>query len=298
LDVVQRTLADLPPAVSIEAREHAEQVLVEAAQTVDAVALGMLGRQIRARLDQDGAPPTETELLHPSNELRMTRCPSGHLKFTGRLDVEGAALLTTVLSPLAKPKPAEDCTPDPRSTAERHGDALVEVLRLAANCGDLPTEGGERPTIVVTVPLEALRGQLMPALLDGTGLLDPRTARRLACDSQIVPAVLGSRSEPLDVGRKTRGIPTSIRRALVLRDGGCAFPGCCAPARWCDGHHIRHWGRWRRNRLTQFGVAVRFPPSASPSLRVGSTTDRQRPGVHPACLRRSTPKTSAKSGTP
>ena len=27
----------------------------------------------------------------------------------------------------------------------------------------------------------------------------------------------------------------------MLRDGGCAFPGCDRPPRWCDGHHIRHW---------------------------------------------------------
>jgi hypothetical protein len=53
--------------------------------------------------------------------------------------------------------------------------------------------------------------------------------------------VLVSRGEPLDVARTTRTLPTAIRCAVILRDGGCAFPGCSVPARWCDIHHIIHW---------------------------------------------------------
>jgi hypothetical protein len=63
----------------------------------------------------------------------------------------------------------------------------------------------------------------------------------MACDSAVIPAVLGANSEPLDIGRKTRVVSTPMRRALVLRDGGCAFPGCTIPAKWCDAHHQHHW---------------------------------------------------------
>ncbi|MEN8040935.1 MAG: HNH endonuclease, partial [Actinomycetota bacterium] len=56
------------------------------------------------------------------------------------------------------------------------------------------------------------------------------------------PMVLGSESEPLDVGRKTRTIPAALRRAIEHRDGGCCtWPGCTAPASWCDVHHDQHW---------------------------------------------------------
>jgi hypothetical protein len=45
----------------------------------------------------------------------------------------------------------------------------------------------------------------------------------------------------LDIGRLSRVVPRPMRRALVLRDRGCAFPGCGRPPRWCHAHHIRHW---------------------------------------------------------
>src|SRR4051794_7939216 len=71
--------------------------------------------------------------------------------------------------------------------------------------------------------------------------LSAPTARRLACDATIIPLVLGANSEPLDIGRATRLIPPAIRRALIARDRGCAFPGCRRPPRWCDAHHIKYW---------------------------------------------------------
>ncbi|MDN5765440.1 MAG: HNH endonuclease [Humibacillus sp.] len=72
-------------------------------------------------------------------------------------------------------------------------------------------------------------------------VLSAAMVRRLACDAAIIPVILGSDSQPLDVGREERLVTRAMRTALWLRDGGCSFPGCSTPAQWTDAHHVRHW---------------------------------------------------------
>ena len=42
-------------------------------------------------------------------------------------------------------------------------------------------------------------------------------------------------------GRRPRTFTTAIRRAITVRDQGCAWPGCDRPPAWCDGHHLVFW---------------------------------------------------------
>jgi hypothetical protein len=91
------------------------------------------------------------------------------------------------------------------------------------------------------VDWEALRTGLGAAMLDYGQRLSAGDARRMACDCKVVPVVLGGDSEPLDVGRAQRSVPMGIRRALVARDRGCAFPGCDRPPGLCEAHHAQHW---------------------------------------------------------
>jgi hypothetical protein len=65
--------------------------------------------------------------------------------------------------------------------------------------------------------------------------------RRLLCDADLLPAVLGGPSQVLDVGRAQRLVTPSIRAALELRDGGCVFPGCDKPPHACHAHHLQPW---------------------------------------------------------
>ena len=73
------------------------------------------------------------------------------------------------------------------------------------------------------------------------GPVDPEVARRIACDASIRRIVMAGRSEPLDVGRRTPVVPPGTRRAVIVRDGHCRFPGCDRPHTWCDAHHVAHW---------------------------------------------------------
>jgi hypothetical protein len=95
--------------------------------------------------------------------------------------------------------------------------------------------------LMVSVTLEELKSGIGHGLLDGYWNLSAAQIRRIACDAAVVPVVLGSKSEILDIGRATRVVPRAIRRALIRRDRGCSFPNCTKKAKWCAAHHVRHW---------------------------------------------------------
>ncbi|WP_329005836.1 DUF222 domain-containing protein [Kribbella sp. NBC_00709] len=100
---------------------------------------------------------------------------------------------------------------------------------------------GAKANITVTIDLEGLRSAAADAMGDtvyGDGL-SAAAIRRLACDAKIIPLVLGSNSEPLDVGRSERLVTRAMRRALNTRDRGCVV--CGAPPIQCDAHHLVSW---------------------------------------------------------
>ncbi|MEJ2890923.1 HNH endonuclease signature motif containing protein, partial [Actinomycetospora aeridis] len=115
-----------------------------------------------------------------------------------------------------------------------------QPARAASTAGT--AAGAGRALIAVTIDHDWLRRAVGHGVLDDQQLVDAATLRRLACDADVIPLILGSRSEPLDIGRRSRTVPDAIRRALTVRDQGCAFPGCPRRPRRCHAHHIRFWG--------------------------------------------------------
>jgi hypothetical protein len=106
-----------------------------------------------------------------------------------------------------------------------------------------PKAGGVAATVVVTMTLDSLLGAETAATLDAGDRITASVARRLACEAGIIPAVLGGRSQVLDLGRKTRFHTEPQRIALMLRDGGCATLGCDWPPGMCHAHHTTPWSR-------------------------------------------------------
>ncbi|WP_371409168.1 HNH endonuclease [Micromonospora zamorensis] len=242
--VIADTITTVHTSAGAQAADKAVGVLTEWAGQFDPTLLRKLSTRILDHVAPDiadaaaqAALEADARRANRDRHVTMSTLTDGRLRLTGILDSETAGLLRAAIDPLTAPSGPDD----QRCAGQRRHDALADLCRLSLRTGELPEHGGDPAQVVVTTSYDALAGQLGAATLD-TGLhLTPETVRRLACDAAILPAVLNSTGQPLDLGRQRRLITGPLRRALVLRDRGCAFPGCDRPPRWCDAHHIHHW---------------------------------------------------------
>ncbi|NJC23400.1 hypothetical protein BJ994_002476 [Arthrobacter pigmenti] len=158
-----------------------------------------------------------------------------------------------------------------RTRAQLLLDGLIGACQIALATDQLPATGGHRPQLLVTIDYQTLLREVAEngatpdptnglnsrhhahdtdnrpnAITDGasfafTGPINARTVRKLACDADIIPIVLGGTNEILDLGRTQRLFTPKQRKALHARDKGCAFPGCHMPSHWTEAHHITPW---------------------------------------------------------
>jgi hypothetical protein len=244
--VVAATTEKIARTTPADVVRQAEALLVEHAQALDPHTLERVARHLRHTLDPDRGAVLEREenAARARNSWEWSIRPDGTSRSVLDLDAETTAVLRTAVDPLAAPRPAgPDGQPDPRPRPHRLADALGALAQAALDSARLPDQAGQPTQVVVHVPLTALQGAgpAPGAVLDHGVPISAETARRLACDALLVPAVLGAAGEPLDIGRASREPSAAIRRALVARDAGCAY--CGAPARWCQAHHVQHWSR-------------------------------------------------------
>ncbi|MDA3642851.1 HNH endonuclease [Saccharopolyspora indica] len=244
-----RAIADgirrLAPISTATELEQAETMLAGYAAEHSPHQLSLLAERTRYHLDQNGAY-CEEETQRVIRELNYGTAADGMTIINARLDRETGAKFRAVLQPLAAPRPTTDGELDPRSPAQRNADALDALLDIAIASDKLPRPGGQRPHIAVTIDFNdlarALGGDGLPGTLTATG--QPITAenvRRMACDAEVLPVVLGSDNLPLNVGRAERTAPPHIRAALLLRDDTCAFPSCDRPPGTPEAHHLTSW---------------------------------------------------------
>jgi len=241
--IIAAAVSELPDEIGMDAGRRAEAMLIGWAADIDAHGLRKLGRRILEHVAPEIAEAADEAALrrqdaraHQARRLTLTPVAPGQVRIAGILDAEAAAIVNAALDPLCTPRPGDD-----RSPAQRRADALTEVCRLALTTTKLPRNGGDRPQIMVTMPYDVLARRVGAGVLDTGERLSPAAARRIACDAGVVPVQLGGAGQVLDLGRTRRLISGSLRRALIARDRGCAFPDCDRPARWSEGHHIVSW---------------------------------------------------------
>lgn len=226
--------------VPVEDLQVAEDEMVKAAEFLSPRDLRALGREVRDRLDPDGPGPDQDDDAASAREELWLKDAVAGVKFGGYLAADNAELLRTLIFAGAKPHKTPDGERDPRGRGKRQADALSAILHTAAGTGTaVPGHGDIKPHITVTIDLDDLRSDTGTGDLVHGDTLTASAVRRLACDAGVIPLVLGSNSEPLDVGTEHRFVTRAIRQALNARDKGCII--CGAPPAICEAHHLVHW---------------------------------------------------------
>jgi hypothetical protein len=163
----------------------------------------------------------------------------------GLLSPETTELVRTALRAIIGTPSADER----RSPGQRNHDALGDLARFFLDSGTCGGGAKVRPHLTVSVSFDSLTAQagtvgVDPATFTETGQPIPRSVfERIACDSEVTRVVFGPDSEPLDVGRARRTVTPEQYRAVIARDQTCRGPGCHAPPRLCQVHHLVWWTR-------------------------------------------------------
>lgn len=220
-------------------------------------ALGQRGLQVFTRrllADHDAERlDDEDAALERTESLRWFTTETGLTRLVAELAPVNAAMTKEAIVALSAPRPTSaghagapqrgaERIRDDRTAAKRRADAFVALISAGARITDATSEKvGAAARVTVTIPLATLTKGIGSATTALGDVLDPGAARRLACDAEIIPVVLGSQSEPLDVGRSDRVASRGLRVAVSERDHGCTFPGCDRPPQFCEVHHVVPW---------------------------------------------------------
>lgn len=256
--------AGAPMALTVlsEVDRIADRVVPEAVASVAegmlvmGIACGPTGvRDVKTSVLATFGRPDRDEVEKDQNRLRKhaslsaPQVESGDLtRYQLALTPEQSARLEAAIGPLARPRPNEETGErDLRSNGQRRAEALIELVTAAVSA-DAERMGGPAESdacIQVTITLDDLQqhkgaGEVLHSRADGT-LLGVETLRKMCCDADLIPVVLGTSGQVLDVGMTKRLFTRAQRRTLWRRDRSCTYPGCDSPPVWTRAHHVTHW---------------------------------------------------------
>lgn len=259
-DQLARFHAQVAPVADEEDLEHDMKALVAGAKD-DEVETGPEGRatrRVRGLTEKQLAAGITRagRLLKPAKDqdkkdkqgkegrtFTKSPGPAGQSTYKIVLDPEGAAVVDSAIAALSGPVKGPNGEHDERPATRRRADALLEIIRRGVSSpGEAPKS--DKAQLLVTIGLDDLREGTDGAGVTTTGeVLAPSVVRKLACDAGIIPVILGTDGEILDLGRTVRFFSPGQRKAIWLRDQGCTYPGCTMPPQWCDAHHVNWWSR-------------------------------------------------------
>lgn len=232
------------PVIPTADRDEILGWFLQADPALGTTGLTQLTRRIIARFAPERLSHDD-EKLEATEALTWSTTPTGMTRLVADLSPANAAILKDAITATSAPRPATTgegtaSVRDERTPGKRRADALMDLLGAGARTaiGDGVQAGAA--TILLTMGLGELLDGHGATTVDGD-VLDAGAARRFACSADLIPAVLGGPSRPLDIGRRERLATKPIRAAAILRDRGCSFPGCDRPPGFCEVHHVRPW---------------------------------------------------------
>jgi len=248
---IGRVLDGLAPQLNPGQQSAAEQVMIDLARHLDADQLARSSGQVLAQVVPPDAGESEevrlqreVEAARRARSLRVYR-EGALVRFEGCLPrVEGERFVSLLSAHAESVRrtalEARDPLSESTTTEQRKADAFIALLGSVEKAKPVSGVGGAK--VIVKLDYHQLRRDAAGAGLIGEDQeVSAGELRQLCCDAELVSAVLGGPGEVLDVGRSSRLVTAPIRTALILRDGGCTFPGCDVRPELCEAHHIRPW---------------------------------------------------------
>ena len=165
----------------------------------------------------------EDRLKHGTS-LSQPYDDDGMAEYRLRLDPEGSAVLEAILGPLAAPQPSHRARLGHCGPATSGGPTRWSRSAAAPRPPAGPPRATAKAAVVVTMGYQDLLERTGAGTTLTGELLAPETVRKMACDAAIIPAVLGSRGEVLDLGRTVRLATPKQVQALWIRDQGLHLP--------------------------------------------------------------------------
>lgn len=290
-DAIRRGLGHADEGVTGDMLAVASAQLVEEAPGMSADHLLRRSRELRDEIDRDGVALRERQQQDARRARKWIR-RDGMYQIEAVLDPENGQIVFAALDGVLGPRRggprfvstedrarAKEIVDDPRTDDQLCADALVDMIRIAAEVSPATMLGGARPAVRVIVTQHDLtqhdlaQRDLARRDLGGSspggrievgvperespghgyighgyieGVLDPvslETIDRHLCDTGTIGVLFDDEGQCVNVGREKRLFTGRQRVGLALRDGGCMMGDCDQPPSWCEAHHIDEWGR-------------------------------------------------------